>query len=196
MSGLCHGEPLLGLQVVGMPFVDHAGRSRISSAPGPQAVIAGAGAAGTGTGGSSSHTSDNVTVEHPLAFPEDVLRIGQDVAVWYKQRADPKSKSRKEISVAFFGRVTGIRMQKGKSMVICNGPVSLKKRLPGITFQCAWYHELDCGAREDGTPHFALGHPEPEQGAKDAVCHGGLSDTLVVHASFSILLGHFPVPAL
>lgn len=125
------------------------------------------GAGAPGLGGSSSCAPVPAT-EHPLAFPEDMLRVGQDVAVWYKQPADPKSKSRKEVSVAFLGRVTGIRMQKGKSMVICNGPVSLKKRLPGVTFQCAWYQELDCDPREDGTPLFALGRPEPEQGVLGA----------------------------
>lgn len=105
-----------------------------------------------------------------LAFPDHTVRVGQDVAFWYKQKAEG---TRREESVAFIGRVTSIRMQKGRSMVVCNGPVSLQHRPPGVTLQCAWYQELEPAEGEVVSstcpPAFALGIPTLETATLSSV---------------------------
>ena len=127
---------------------------------------------GRGAGSSSGGAGSRAQPAAPgpsgpaLAFPDHTVRAGQDVAFWYKQKAEG---TRREESVVFIGRVTSIRMQKGRSMVVCNGPVSLQHRPPGVSLQCAWYQELEPTEGEvvssTHPPAFALGIPTLETGA-------------------------------
>lgn len=102
--------------------------------------------------------------QHALAFPEHTLRVGQDVAVWYKQRASNSGRLRlPDESVVFIGRVTSIICtHKGRPRVLCNGPVPLQDRPAGVTIQCAWYQEVDGGTVL--APHFERGLPALEEG--------------------------------
>ncbi len=101
-------------------------------------------------------------------MPEQTLRVGQDVSVWYKEKPLPGAGSKKDVSLVFIGRVTCIRLQKGRSSTILNGPVSLQNRLPGVFFQCAWFQELPADCRPDSdlscSPVFGLGPPTLELG--------------------------------
>ena len=104
----------------------------------------------------------------PEVLAEHTLRVGQDVSVWYKQKPSPGAASKRDVSLVYIGRVTCIRLRKGKSSTILNGPVSLQKRLLGVFFQCAWFQQLPDACRLDSglscSPVFGLGPPTLEPG--------------------------------
>lgn len=142
--------------------------------PFPMSMSTGrAGGASSGAGGGAGSSRAAVQLE----FADHTLHLNQDVAVWYKQRAGGEGSKRcQEESVAFFGRVTCIRMKQGRSNVICAGPVSLQDRLEGVTIQCAWFQELEGPDGALPPPSFALGPPTLETGAwrpatLSCVCH-------------------------